>query len=107
MAERRKLIEGITPPASPVDPNKEKEFVFGEKKEESQETSEAAATPTAKSAKAAKARVALSTRMRADFSAALKRASLERELAGVEPHTLTDILEQAVEPWLRSNGYLK
>ena len=49
----------------------------------------------------------LSTRMRADFAAALKRASLERQLASVEPNTLTDILEQAVEPWLRSNGYLK
>jgi hypothetical protein len=107
MAERRTLIEGITTPASPVDPNKEKEFVFGEKKEKKQDTSESPATPTAKSAGTAKARVALSTRMRADFSAALKRASLERQLAGVEPNTLTDILEQAVEPWLRSNGYLK
>ena len=37
MAERRKLIEGITTPASPVDPNKEKEFVFGEKLEKDQD----------------------------------------------------------------------
>ncbi|MHC5540635.1 hypothetical protein ACYOEI_20650, partial [Singulisphaera rosea] len=52
-------------------------------------------------------RVPLSTRMRSDFAAALKRASLERQLEGVEPNTLQDILEQAVEPWLRNNGYLK
>jgi len=27
-------------------------------------------------------------------------------LKGVEPNTLQDILEQAIEPWLKSNGYL-
>jgi hypothetical protein len=51
-------------------------------------------------------RVPLTTRVRADYSAALKRASLQRQLAGVVPNTLQDILEQALEPWLRSNGYL-
>jgi hypothetical protein len=48
----------------------------------------------------------ISTRIRADFAAALKRASLERQLAGAEPHTLQDILEEAIEPWLKANGYL-
>jgi len=38
--------------------------------------------------------------------AALKRASLERQLQGTEPSTLRDILEEAIEPWLRTNGYL-
>jgi hypothetical protein len=107
MAERRTLIEGITTPASPVDPNKEKSFVFGDRKGKEPESSESPATPTIQAAGAAQARVPLSTRMRADFSTALKRASLERQLAGVEPNTLTEILEQAVEPWLRSNGYLR
>jgi hypothetical protein len=107
MVGRRPLIAGITTPASPVDANKEKEFVFGEKPEQKQASVESPTTPPAKSAGAAPSRAALSTRMRADFSAALKRASLERQLAGIEPNTLTDILEQAVEPWLRSNGYLK
>ena len=106
MAERRALIEGITPPASPVDPNKEKAFVFGDKKGKEQDTSESPATPTSTTT-VVHARVPFSTRMRADFAAALKRASLERQLAGIEPNTLQDILEQAVEPWLRSNGYLK
>ncbi len=106
MAERRALVEGITTPAPPVDPNKEKAFVFGEKKAKEQETSESPATPTSTTT-VVHARVPFSTRMRADFAAALKRASLERQLAGIEPNTLQDILEQAVEPWLRSNGYLK
>jgi hypothetical protein len=101
MAEqRRALIEGLKPQATPVDPSKEEAFVFGDKKAKEPE-------PTTSTVQAAPARVPLSTRMRADFSAALKRASLERQLAGVEPNTLTEILEQAVEPWLRSNGYLK
>ena len=108
MAERRTLIEGITTPAPPVDPSKEKSFVFGEKngKEQEQGTSESPATPTSTTT-VVHARVPFSTRMRADFAAALKRASLERQLAGIEPNTLQDILEQAVEPWLRGNGYLK
>jgi hypothetical protein len=43
----------------------------------------------------------------ATFAAALKRASLERQLNSVEPNTLQDILEQAIEPWLKSNGYIR
>jgi hypothetical protein len=52
-------------------------------------------------------RVPISTRIRSDFVAAIKRASLERQLNGVEPNTLQDMLEQAIEPWLRSHGYLR
>ena len=48
-----------------------------------------------------------STKVRSDYAAALKRASLERQLNGVYPNTLQDILEEALEPWLRSNGYVK
>lgn len=100
MAERRALIEGLKAPSTPVDPGKEEAFVFGDKKAKGTE-------PATSTVPAAPARVPLSTRMRGDFAAALKRASLERQLSGVEPNTLTDILEQAVEPWLRAHGYLK
>lgn len=51
-------------------------------------------------------RAPISTRMRTDFQAALKRASLENQLAGREPSTVQDILEKAVEPWLKQHGYL-
>lgn len=106
MAERRALVEGLKNPAPAVDPEKEKAFVFREKKDGTPDPApQAAATPS--NTTATLSRVPLSTRMRSDFAAALKRASLERQLAGVEPNTLQDILEQAVEPWLRSNGYLK
>jgi len=50
--------------------------------------------------------VPISTRIRGDFAAALKKCSLERQLHGVQPNTLQDILEQAIEPWLKSNGYI-
>ena len=48
----------------------------------------------------------ISTRIRGDFAVALKKCSLERQLHGVQPNTLQDILEQAIEPWLKSNGYI-
>lgn len=44
--------------------------------------------------------------IRADFAAALKKASLERQLKNVTPNSLQSILEDAIEPWLKQNGYL-
>jgi hypothetical protein len=94
MTERRTLIDGLkaTPPA--IDPGKEKEFVFAQKPSE--------AMPAVVTIN----RVPVSTRIREDFAKALKRASLERQLKSVEPNTLQDILEESIEPWLRTNGYL-
>jgi hypothetical protein len=94
MAERRTLVDGLKSTPPPINLNKEEEFVYNRKPE-----APAPSTVTLN-------RVPLSTRMRDDFAKALKRASLERQLSNVEPNTLQDILEQAVEPWLKSNGYL-
>ena len=52
------------------------------------------------------ARSPLTTRIRADYAEALKRASLERQLARVEPATVQEMLEEALGPWLKANGYL-
>jgi hypothetical protein len=93
MSERRPLIDGLKPPTPPADPAVEEEFVFAGKKTQEM-------TPTV-------SRVPLSTRIRSDFFASLKRASLERQLNKTEPHTLIEILEEAIEPWLKSNGYLR
>lgn len=93
---RRSLTEGLKDTPPPADTiQAERRFVHGDK---------AQGTPVVAPAIN---RVPFSSRLRADFSAALKRASLERQLQGVEPNSLTDILEAAVEPWLRSNGYLE
>ena len=103
MGERRALIEGIKNTKPAVDPSAEKAFVF---QKEGPAESPSPPVPT-QSISSNLSRVPLRTRMRSEFSAALNRASLERQLARIEPNTLQDILEQALEPWPRSNGYLK
>jgi hypothetical protein len=103
MAERRSLAEGLK--ATPkVDTVVAREFIH--------EGKAGGTTPTVVKPEtttppvAVINRVSLSTRIRDDYAKALKRASLERQLKGIEPNTLQDILEQAIEPWLRSNGYI-
>ena len=103
MAERRTLQAGLM--ATPtVDPAVAKAFIH--------EGSVATAAPAITTPQSPEriapvmSRAPLSTRIRADFAAALKRASLERQLQGVEPNTLQDILEEAIEPWLRDHGHL-
>jgi hypothetical protein len=102
MAERRPLTEGLKPSPPSVDPQKEKAFVYGDKAPK-----ETGAGTTPQSTPPNLNRVPISTRIRGDFAAALKKCSLERQLHGVHPNTLQDILEQAIEPWLRSNGYIR
>lgn len=97
MAERRSLVDGLKSTPPPIDSGIEKDFVYRDKTQ-----SPTNATPATVSAN----RAPISTRMREDFAKALKRASLERQLKGVEPNTLQDILEEAVGPWLKNNGYL-
>ena len=101
MSERRPLVEGLKPAVPSLDPNLEKQFVYGERpKGEGAALGEKAPSPVT-------SRAPLTTRIRADFAAALKRASLERQLAGTTPNTLQEILEEALEPWLRANGYVR
>lgn len=95
MKERRPLIEGIKPPA--VDPQVEKHFVFQPKPQSAEPTPQTNPSTS---------RSPITTRIRSDLATALKRASLERQLKGIKPNTLQDILEEAIEPWLRSHGYL-
>jgi hypothetical protein len=105
MAERRTLIDGLKNPAPPVDPQMEKAFVFGGKTPAEAEPV-APPPPASPQLTATSSRVPISTRMRSDFATGLKRASLERQLGGIEPNTLQDILEEALEPWLKAHGYL-
>jgi hypothetical protein len=50
--------------------------------------------------------IPVTVRLRPEIAGALKRASLERQLAGEELFTQQEIVEQALEPWLRAEGYL-
>lgn len=100
MSDRRSLVEGIKRPA--VEPQREQEFIAGARSP-SASASQAASTPTAR---APIAKTPFSTRIRADYAVALKRASLQRQMDGIEPSSINDMLEQALEPWLKANGYL-
>jgi hypothetical protein len=111
MVARRQLVEGLKP-ENTVDRSLEEDFVFngGPKSAAAMKTPpvEPASEPGRGKGKAESSagRVPLTVRFRADYATALKRASLERQLQGVLPNTLQDILEEALHPWLRHNGYL-
>lgn len=104
MADRRTLIDGLKQTPAALDPALEKSFVFQNKKPGEGGTQTIAPVV---SSSPNNSRSPISTRIRTDFTSALKRASLERQLSGAEPNTLQDILEEAIEPWLKSNGYLE
>jgi len=107
MKERRPLSEGLHQPTPSVDLETARKFIHGEKlPAETGEGAKPVAPKQAPSATQNLSRVPISTRIRGDFAAALKRCSLERQLKGIEPNTLQDILEQAIEPWLKDNGYM-
>jgi len=50
--------------------------------------------------------IPVTVRLRAEIAGALKRASLERQLGGVAVFTQQELVEAALEPWLRCHGYL-
>lgn len=96
MAERRSLVDGV----KMVERAAEESFVFAGKKAE---------PPTVAPANGQRGpveRLPFSSRIRADMALALKRASLERQLAGVYPNSLQEMVEEALEPWLKAHGYL-
>jgi hypothetical protein len=100
VAERRSIAEGMqTLEEEPIDPAKAKQFVFGAKSKTSEPSEPTRPTAGLK-------RTPLSTRIRSDYFDAIKRASLERQLQGQGISTLIEILEEALEPWLKSNGLL-
>ena len=107
--ERRSLAEGLKAAAG-VDPALEEAFVFRNRQKppmtESGAVPEAEAREEKGQAAGQVGRVPLTVRFRSDYASVLKKASLQRQLDGITPHTLQDILEEAVEPWLKKNGYL-
>ncbi len=113
MAERRPLVAALKANEG-VEAAREKDFVYGEKREPEKPAQQQSASPAPGEARAAdvpkpvsRTKSPLTTRIRADYGTALKRASLERELNGQVPYTVQDILEDALGPWLRANGYIQ
>lgn len=110
MSDRKSLIQGLKT-SSTADTIREKEFVYSDSRKQNPlptpSTTPAEPLDTKTQPRNSVSRVPLTTRIREEYATALKRASLERQLNGIHPQTLQDILEDALEPWLRSNGYLK
>jgi hypothetical protein len=52
-------------------------------------------------------RIPLTTRLRPETAAALKRAGLEQRLNGKQPSTVQEIAEEAIVAWLKRSDYLK
>lgn len=91
--QRRPLTAGIEQDTS----IKGKEFVFGD--------DSTAPTPASKPA-TSPVKTPLTTRVRGDYVKALQRASLERKMNDEQLHTVQDIIEEALEQWLREHGCL-
>jgi hypothetical protein len=51
--------------------------------------------------------IPVTVRLSPEIAGALKRASLERQLAGNSVFTQQELVEEALTPWLRSHGYLR
>jgi hypothetical protein len=107
MTDRRSLAEGIKKPE--LDRSLESQFVYQAdkavistkdpvSKNDPITKSEASLLPPSRSQ--------LTSKIRSDYVQALKRASLERQLAGIRPHQLQEIIEEALESWLKERGYL-
>jgi hypothetical protein len=109
--DRRPLVEGLKPEPE-VDPKAAREFVFQDKAKPSEaapEPKQAAPTRLAASTinpAAQSALIPVTARIPAEMFQALKRASFERQLQGIEPSSMQDIVEEALRPWLRKHDYL-
>jgi hypothetical protein len=135
MVERRALIEGLET-IEGIDPQLAEEFIHGGKPSKASRTStrppkasrpssveasveeEPSVAPPAPRLIAAPevatpspltgvGRVPVGARVRTELAAALKRASLERQLQGIQPNSVQEILEDALELWLLKHGHLK
>jgi len=127
MAGRRALIEGVTD----EDRDREEQFVYNKKPRQPASASSpapkaapsqpeeppappplpqsvvAAAQVSASSPLTGVGRVPVGARVRTELAAALKRASLERQLQGIQPNSVQEIIEDSLELWLHKHGLLK
>ena len=130
MGERRALIEGLSE-VEKIDPDAAEAFINNEKprkprtaarrpestKPAVEETLTSPSLPPSVLAAAQVntrssaspltgiGRVPVGARVRTELAADLKRASLERQLLGIEPNSVQDILEDALELWLLKHGH--
>lgn len=120
MKERRTLTEGLST-GDVVLSDRERDFVLGKIPSNASMPSSTAPSPPPESPTSATkdsapkgtpkilpqiaSRVLITTRATPEVASALKRASLQRQLDGLEPFYVQEILDDAIGDWLRKNGY--
>ena len=102
MTKRRQLVEGLSELKDDLS-EEEKGFVYGPDSEIKQDSPQEKQDVLPKMS----GRVPITIRTRPEIGSALKRASLKRQLDAVEPSTMQDIVDEALEIWLNANGYLE
>ena len=136
MAERRSLVAGVEATPNGVDPHLMRAFVTQDPPDAAQVVPHAADDlippseekpsliehPTPASARRppktiplkrprtslhAALLVPVTVRLKPEIADALKRASLQRQLNGFETYTQQEIVEDALTPWLKSEGLLE
>jgi len=110
MTERRSLVEGVKESSKLT--KQEEEFIYGDKRSSDSapattaiKPSPATSAPTPPILPQMTGRIPVTTRCRPEVASAIKRVSLQRQLAGIEPYTVQDIMEEAFEHWLALNEY--
>jgi hypothetical protein len=129
MAERRALVEGLKALGDDIDPDLAEQFVYDKKPRRAAKAPDQSASPPAAAEPLAQpalpasitaaaqvaapspltgvGRVPVGARVRTDLAEKTKRASLERQLLGIQPNSMQEILEESLELWLLKHGYLK
>jgi len=109
--DRRPLKEGLKPDPE-IDPQVARDFVYQDTAKPS--TTAPESKPASRSQLAAEsmnpatpeALVPLTARIAGKKFRATKRASFDRQLQGIKPNTIQDIVDEALTTWLRKHGYL-
>jgi len=103
MAERRTLTTAIKPIPN-ADPAAVRAFVSQEKKTASPVAPPPVPEKTAPNTFQPVGLIPITVRLRPEIAGALKRTSLERQLAGADFFSQQEIVERALAAWLSENG---
>lgn len=98
---RRQLVEGLRE-FGINDPEAASRVISGETPALGERSAEPVVAPSV----VPPLRVPFTSKLRQDYARAVKRASLERQLTGQRPNEIQEIIEEALTPWLKANGYL-
>ncbi len=109
MSSRVSLVDRYQKDKTEIDPELEASFVKTgslEPEVKAEVIVPPASAPLNQTAAMSPGLISVNVRIRPDLAQALKTASLDRQMKGVEPFSRREIIEVALEPWLKSEGYL-